>query len=56
MWNHECPEEGFIATGKGEACSWCGAVEKRLTRFGTEWVIGKCPEFVVDRHFRRDDV
>lgn len=27
MWRHDCPAEGPLEVGAGEACSWCGAGE-----------------------------
>lgn len=29
LWQHLCEEEGSIAVGVGEACSWCGGVQKQ---------------------------
>jgi hypothetical protein len=29
MWTHHCPtERALLSVGQGEACNWCGGVEK----------------------------
>jgi len=29
MWNHQCPEDGSLEIGEGEACSWCGCTQEQ---------------------------
>lgn len=28
LWSHNCMFDGSLWVGKGEECSWCGAVEE----------------------------